>query len=66
MEDMLSLREILLSGDIMCKVDLRDVYFAVSCPRTPRHMSGSNRKTFYTNFYAYALDCLQPERFPPN
>ena len=58
MESLLMLKEMLLSGDFICKIDTEDAYIAVSFSKTPKNRSGSNRKTCYANVFVYTLDFL--------
>ena len=60
MEGLFLLKEMLLPGDFICKINLKDAQFEVPISKAPGIMSGFNRKACYTNFHVRASD------FPPS
>ena len=49
----------LLPEDKICKIDLKDIYFAIALPTKSRKYVDSSRKTFYMSLVFFALGFLR-------
>ena len=59
MEGLFLLKEMLLPGDKMCEIDLKDAYFVMPLSVKSRSLSDSSGKAFYMSFVAFASGFLQ-------
>ena len=49
----------LLPEDKICKIDLKDTYFAIALPTKSRKYVDSSGKTFYMSLVVFALGFLR-------